>query len=212
MRYLGYKPPRTCWLLNLNVNQMENLVTKFIYYKKGNYDESHSKFYEYCCENNLPFVSIETSGKKYWNIVYDTFTIKKFERFYAIIYDDYVYPFYKDYCEKAKLPAHKSLFGNLSFTVYKKDATEIAEKLYDLLINLAQLDHVKFGANPVYVYEDGCNSEGTNVFKFLESLKGESDDELKKEFRQIKAGNKYMLQHLGMLKDEMKKRGIKWDN
>jgi hypothetical protein len=191
---------------------MENLVAKFIYYKNGNYDESHSKFYEYCCDNNLPFVSIETSGKKYWNIVYDTFTIKKFERFYAIKYDDYVRPFYKDYCEKAKLPSHKSLFGNLSFIVFKKDAPEIAEKLYDLLIYLAKLDQERFDANPVYEDDDGCNSEGINVVKFLERLKGKSDDELKKEYRQIKAGNKYRLQHLGLLNDEMKKRNIRSDN
>jgi hypothetical protein len=188
---------------------MGNLLPKFIYYKKGNYDERHSKFYEYCCDNNLPFVSIDTSGKKYWNIVYDTFTIKKFERFYAIKYDDFVRPFYKDYCEKTKLPSHKSLFGNFSFIVYKKDAPEIAEKLYDLLINLGKLDQERFDVNPFYVDEDGCNSEGTNVVNFLERLKGKSDDELKKEYRQIKAGNKYMLQHLGMINDEMTRRNIK---
>jgi hypothetical protein len=96
--------------------------------------------------------------------------------------------------------------------VYKIDAPEIAEKLYDLLINLAKLDQERFDANPVYVDEDGCNSEGTNVVKFLERLKGKSDDELKKEYRQIKASNKYRLQHLGMLKDEMKKRNIRNDN
>jgi len=191
---------------------MGNLTPKFIYYKRSKFDESHNEFYDYCCDNNLPFVSIETSGKKYWNIVYDTFTIKKFERFYAIKYDDFVRPFYKDYCAKAKLPSHKSLFGNFSFIVYKIDAQEIAEKLYDLLINLAKFDQERFDANPVYVDKDGRNSEGTNVVKCLEELRRMSDDELKEEYWQIKESNKYMLQHLGMLKDEMIKRNIKSDN
>lgn len=142
---------------------MGNLLPKFIYYKKGNFDKSYNEFYDYCCDNNLPFVSVETSGKKYWNIVYDTFTIKKFERFYAIHYDEFIQPFYRDYCQKVKLPSHKALFGNLSFIVYKKDAPEIAEKLFDLLVILSKKDQELFDENPITVNKERFNSEGYRV-------------------------------------------------
>jgi len=190
---------------------MENLLPKFFHYKKGRYDEGYSRFYEYCCDKNLPFISVETSGKKYWNIVYDTFTIKKFERFYAIEYDDFVRPFYEDYCEKAKLPSHKSLFGNFSFIVYKKDAPEIAERLFDLLIQLSKRDQELFDENPITVNKEGFNSEGFRVTGYPEELNEMSDDDLIDEFLSIKSGNPLMLQTLELIKNELTKRNITSD-
>ena len=190
---------------------MGNLLPKFIYFKKGDHNESKNEHYEYCCNNNLPFVSVETSGKKYWKIVYDTFTIKKFERFYAIKYDDYIQPFYKDYCEKVKLPLNKSsLFDNFSFIVYKEDAPDIAEKLFDLLILLSKRDQELFDENPIEVNEQGFNSEGFHI-SYYDDLKEMSDDDLINEFRSIKSGNPLMLRTLELIKNELTKRNITSD-
>ena len=101
---------------------------------------------------------------------------------------------------------------NLVFKVHKKDAPDIAEKLFDLLVLLLKRDQELFDENPYTVDEEGRNSEGWYVEKFVEDLKERSDSELIKKFRRLKESNPLMLQTLELIKNEMTRRNITNDN
>ena len=91
-------------------------------------------------KNKIPRILIINSGIKYWVIDYDLLPINKLASFTTSDCQEYLEPLYNLYCKYAKLPSNKSSFGNFSFKVYKDDAIDIAEKLFDLLVILSQKD------------------------------------------------------------------------
>lgn len=134
------------------------------------------------------------------------------ERFVIINYAEHIMPLYELYIKYANLPSSKiSAAGggrNLVFKVHKKDATDIAEKLFDLLVLLSIRDQVLFDENPHSVDKEGRNSEGWHVEKFVDELKRMSDTELVKKFRRLKESNPFMLQTLQLIKNEMNSRSL----
>jgi hypothetical protein len=194
---------------------MENSFVKFIYADTKDND-IRNKHWEYCCANKIPCIVVIKSGTKYWKIDFEVFSVTKMERFVIINYAEHIMPLYELYIKYTNLPSSKiSAAGggrNLVFTVYKKDAPEIAEKLFDLLFHLSKRDQVLFDENPYTIDKEGRNSEGWHVAKFVEELKEMSDLEIIKEYRRIKTGNPLMLQTLELIINEMIKRNISSDN
>lgn len=192
---------------------MENSFIKFIYESKKK--SENDKHWDSCCAKKIPYIKIIKSGTKYWKIDFDMFPTTKMERFEIISYSAHVIPLYELYIKYTKLPRNKySAAGgsrNLVFTVHKKDAPAIAEKLFDLLMLLSKRDQELFDENPYTINEDGFNSEGWHVAKFVEDLKEMADVELKEEYRRLKESNPLMLQTLQLIKDEMTKRNIASD-
>ena len=118
---------------------MENTLVKFITTNSRTTDSSH-KHWEYCCTHKIPQILIINSGTKYWVIDYDLLPINKSASFTTSDFQEYLEPLYNLYCKYSKFKANKSSFGNFSFRVYKKDAIDIAEKLFDLIVILSQRD------------------------------------------------------------------------
>jgi hypothetical protein len=193
---------------------MEKSLIKFIYESKRKSDNDNH--WDYCSAKKIPYIKIIKSGTKYWKIDFDMFPTTKMERFVIINYSAHVIPLYELYIKYSKLPRNKySVAGgsrNLVFTVHKKDAPEIAEKLFDLLMLLSKRDQELFDENPYTINEEGCNSEGWHVEKFVKDLKEMSDSELIKKFWRLKESNPLMLQTLQLIIDEMTMRNIKSDN
>lgn len=173
-------------------------------------NDIYNKHWEYCCTKKIPCIRINKSGTIYWKIDYELLPINKLERFWVINVDEHIHPLYKLYCKYAKLPSNKSLFGNGSFIVFKKDAPDIAEKLFDLLMLLSKRDKELFDKNPITVNEEGFNSEGFHI-SFYDDLKEMSDDDLIIEFRGLKESNPLMLQTIEFIKNEMIRRNITSD-
>ena len=127
--------------------QKENPVIKFCLRLK-NAPIGKDPHWIYCCGNRVPYVRISQSGTKYWKVNYDILPLTMFERFVVIDYTDNTIPFYDQYCQDSNLPQSRQAYsgsgGCLMFTVYKEDATEIAEKLYDLLVQLSLKDQELF--------------------------------------------------------------------
>lgn len=194
---------------------MGNSFVKFIYEDTKD-TEVRNKHWDYCCANKIPRVVIIKSGTKYWKIDFDVFPVTKMERFVIINYAEHIMPLYELYIKYTNLPSSKiSAAGggrNLVFKVHKKDAPDIAEKLFDLLVLLLKRDQELFDENPYTVDEEGHNSEGFHVAKFVEELKEMSDLEIIKKFRRLKESNPLMLLTLELIKNEMIKRNISSDN
>lgn len=116
-------------------------MIKFIYQNK-NRDNQYDKHWEFCCKNRLPFIRIFREGVKYCRIDYDMFPIAQLQYISIIDYSEHVISFYKNYKEKSNLPDNIfSYLGGgryLMFKIYKSDAPEIADKLFDLLVELAE--------------------------------------------------------------------------
>jgi hypothetical protein len=186
---------------------MGNKLIKFIYDDKKSID-CYNNHWEYCCTQKIPCIRISKSGTKYWKIDCELLPINMLERFWVINIDEHIRPLYKLYSKYAKIPLNKSLFGNGSFIVFKKDAPDIAEKLFDLLMLLSKRDQELFDENPFTVNKEGFNSEGFRVTGYTEKLNKMSDDDLISEFRSIRSGNPLMLQTLELIKSELTKRNI----
>jgi hypothetical protein len=189
---------------------MGNTLVKFIYTDKKDTD-IRNKHWDYCCVNKIPHIIVIKSSTKYWEIDYELLPINKLERFWVINVDEHIRPLYKLYSQYTKIPSNKSLFGNGSFIVFKKDAPDIAEKLFDLLMLLSKRDQELFDENPITVNKEGFNSEGFRVTGYPEELNEMSDDDLISEFRAIRSGNPLMLQTLELIKNELTKRNITTD-
>ena len=185
---------------------MENTFVKFFYDSKKDND-NYNKHWEYCCAKKIPCIRINKSGTIYWKIDYELLPINKLERFWVINVDEHIRPLYKLYCKYAKLPSKKSLFGNGSFIVFKKDASDIAEKLFDLLMLLSKRDKELFDKNPITVNEEGFNPEGFHI-SYYDDLKEMSDYDLIATFRGMKSENPLMLKTLELIENEMIKRNI----
>lgn len=131
---------------------MKNSLIKFICERKKNTDY-YNKHWEYCCSIKIPFICILQSGTKYWKMDFDVFPITKLERVTKINYAEHVIPLYDLYCKYADLPLDRSTYSgggrSLVFTVHKKDATNIAEKLFDLLMLLSERDQQLFDESPI---------------------------------------------------------------
>ena len=136
---------------------MDLSFIKYVYWDK----DTDNKHWTYCCKNKIPCVSIIKAGTKYWKIEFDTASITQNERIVIVDYCDHVIPLYELYCVYSNLPSNKKSYAggtrNLVFTVFKKDAVEIAEKLFDLLFLLSQQDQELFDENPIEVNSEGVN-------------------------------------------------------
>ena len=122
---------------------------KFVYKSKDSGSYSH---WDYCRDNKIPYVRIIKSGTKYWKIEFDMASVTMRERFVIISYADHIIPLYKLYAKYSSLPDNKYMYvgggRNLIFTVHKKDAPDLAEKLFDLLLLLHEHDQKLFDENP----------------------------------------------------------------
>ena len=120
---------------------------------------------DYCKKANLPYISITSKGTKYWKINYDLSTIRKFARFDKIDFADHIKPIHKVYLKRNNLPDKFSLVGGGKYgtlVVLKSDAEALADLLFDLLIEIHNLDQEKFDENPEYI-RNGRNAEGLRV-------------------------------------------------
>ena len=190
---------------------MENSVEKFSLRLK-NTPLGIDTHWDYCCSNRVPYVRISQSGTKYWKVNYDILPLTMFERFVVIDYTDYTIPFYNQYCRDSNLAQSRQTYsgsgGCLMFTVYKEDATEFAEKLYDLLILLSLNDQKMFDKNPVLISKDGFNPEGFHIAGFIEDLQEMSDSQLIRQHEQMKNEKPLWKQTIQLIKNEMDKRKI----
>ncbi len=188
---------------------MENSVEKFSL-RSINTHIGIDPHWDYCCSNRVPYVRISQSGTKYWKVKYDILPLTMFERFVVIDYTDYTIPFYDQYCRDSNLTHSRQTYsgsgGCLMFTVYKEDATEFAEKLYDLLVVLSIKDKELFEKNPVYISTDGCNPEGFKIEKYVEDLKVISDQELIHQYNNMKTENPFWKNTIQLIENEIKKR------
>lgn len=155
---------------------------------KVNYREESTKFIynninpipvyphmDYCRSKNVPYISITTKGTKYWKINYDISTIGKLERFDKIDFADYIKPIHKVYLKRNNLPDKFSLVGGGKYgtlVVLKSDAEVLADLLFDLLIEIHNLDQEKFDENPEYI-RNGRNAQG----QLVENNKGNSKEQ-----------------------------------
>ena len=134
------------------------------------------------------------------------------ERFTIINFADHILPLYEMYCKYSKLTLNRySALGgsrNLCLTVFKKDATYIADKVFDLLFILSKTDQELFDANSHIINYDGFNSEGFHVAKYLKELKKMSNKKLFHHLELMKMGNPNKLQTIKMISDEIVKRKI----
>ncbi len=191
---------------------MSKSVIKYILVnKKGN--SIYNNHWEYCRENKIPCIQILKFGTKFWQVEFDVASITMQERFVILNYSDHVIPLYELYCIYSKLPPNKySAIGggrNLIFTIFKEDATDIAEKLFDLLVILSKRDQKLFDENPYTINKDGFNSEGFRVEKYLQGLKKMPNKDLINQYEFMKRDNPFKLQTIKMIKDEIDRRKIK---
>ena len=118
---------------------MKNTIAKYIIVDSS-ISESCNEHWEFCTKNQIPRILVIKSGIKYWEIDFDLLPINKSAKFTTSDFEEYLRPLYDLYCTYAKLPSNKFSFGNFRFRVYKNDALDIAEKLFDLIAVLSQKD------------------------------------------------------------------------
>ena len=167
-------------------------------------------FWDYCCTHSQPMVTVDTSGTRYWHIDFDVFPVTKMERFTVINYSDHVIPLYKVYVADAHLPTDKvSAVGggrNLRMCVRKEDAEMLAEKMFDLLVVLAQIDQERFDEAPYELNSEGRNSEGFKPDGVRETLRAMSDDDLQRHYVYWKTDQPHQKKYLALIDEEIARR------
>ncbi len=189
---------------------MENSVVKYSL-KSRNEPKGSDPHWDYCCQRRIPYVTIRKSGTKYWKVDYNVLPVIMGKRFTVISFAYSVTPLYELYCAEHNFPCKKLQPGIdrlPPYEVYKADAENFAEKLFDLLKYLMVKDEELFNVNPFYINNDGYNCECFHVAGYMEELAQMSDIELNKEYKEMKKEKPYLLQTMQLIKNEMNKRKI----
>jgi hypothetical protein len=173
-------------------------------------DQEGMTFWDYCCTHSQPLVSVDTSGTRYWHINFDAFPVTKMERFTVINYSDHIIPLYKVYVAGANLPTDKvSAIGggrNLRMCIRKEDAEMLAEKMFDLLVVLAEMDQERFDESPFELNSEGRNSEGFKPDGVRDSLKKMNDKDLQVHYMVWSDQNPHQKKYLTLIEEEISRR------
>ncbi|MCB9187276.1 MAG: hypothetical protein H6601_11120 [Flavobacteriales bacterium] len=163
--------------------------------------------WDFCWREGQPYVKLRKKGTMYWYLEFDMLPTIRFSRFSKMSFGDYFLPLYKTYAELAKLPYDKYSFVggglNAGMTVRKEDAKDLADKMFQLLVQLQKEDERLFNENPKYVNEDGLTPEGYHEESFKKELKEKSPEELYNLFKTLKRGNNYKTTVLSWIKEEI---------
>ena len=191
---------------------MNTTVIKYVETKDDSREASNAH-YLYCWERKIPHIQVKPEGRSYSKIEYELLTAIHFERSIRLNYFDHIEPLYQLYKQYSALPEKKSFIDRMggsctSFTVHRKDAHSIAEKLFDLLILLLPKDQELFLANPILVNSAGYNPENTHVENFTKGLKKMTDDELKEEHFRFTVNNAHWINTIALIEAEMTRRDI----
>jgi hypothetical protein len=187
-------------------------VVKF-YYDLRSDKNGFDQHWNYCCKNDLPFVRIIKQGKKYCSIEFDVISITKSSRLLLVDFSGQIIKFYTTYIKQSRLPVAKSLIigggSSLIFKVYSKDAEQLAELTFDLILILSKWDETFFDLKPFELNEEGYNSEGVHVKSFQARLKTFSTKELLSGYQVEKEDNPTKKKTIELYKDEISKRESK---
>ena len=180
---------------------------KFVHNEDG-YD------WNFYCDNSIPLITISKVNQRISTICFDIWPLVKFDRFVIINYPDHIIPLYNLYVQYSKLPKKHYFYSggsnNAMFNVLRRDAEDIAIKLYDLIYQLHQLDEELFSYNPIEVKE-GFNSEGYNEEMEKAEFKSLSDEDLISKYKmQVFADRyfKYKYRYVELFHNEMESRNI----
>lgn len=157
-------------------------------------------------------VIIECSGTKYWTLQFDMFPVTKLERFTVIDFGSHISPLYELYSNQVNLPAGKRHCSGgtagLRMRVKKEDAEMLAQKLFNLLVILAQRDQEEFDQNPFEVDENVSNSEGFNRNILQERFDEMDEKELIRHWKHYKLNQPYHKKYLSWIEEELTGRFI----
>ena len=111
------------------------------------YSTEESKHWAACRENRVPFVMIERKGEEHCCISFDEMPAMP-TRGAELDYLDLLTPLYELYCQQNSYPESMKESGggtrNGFFSVFAKDAEQLAEKLFDLLVIMTRMDDKRY--------------------------------------------------------------------
>ncbi len=166
--------------------------------------------WDYCCTKRIPYVRIRKKGTRYWLVDYNLLPVVLGERFTALSFQDYTPKFFDQFIKEHSYPKetnHRLVqLDDYTFILNKEDAHEFAERLFDYLTKLAVQDKELFDKKPIYVDQDGYNSDLFHVAKYGEELACMSDSELILELTDMKMDNPNYKQTIQLITNEISKR------